>query len=91
MTLLFSDGSSQLRQGRSSGRGSGGEVEVEGVCLALPVTANTSKSANSGAAVTVEFFLLPLDSRRPRVNQWTRYAHTHTHTHTEREGEACQV
>ena len=53
--------------------------------MALPVTANTSKSANSGAAVTVEFFLLPLDSRRPRVNQWTRYAHTHTHTHTQRE------
>ena len=74
MTLLFSDGSSQLRQGRTSGRGKGGEVEVEGVCLALPIP--SQREAQS--AVTVEFYLLPLDSHRAQVDQWTRYMCAHT-------------
>ena len=75
LTLLFSDGSSQLRPGRSSRLGSGGETEVEGVCLALPAP-NHTRAQQTTAGVTVEFFLLPLDLHRERVNEWTRYTDT---------------
>ena len=50
------------------------------MCLALPVP-NHTKAHQTTAGVTVEFFLLPLDSHRERVNEWTRYTQIYIHTY----------
>ena len=65
ISLLYSDGTSLLRK-ESPQQQHCGDVECEGVCLALAC------EGGGGGCKTLEFYLLPMDANRPAINQWTR-------------------
>ena len=69
LSLLYSDGTSLLRK-ESSRQQHCGDVECEGVCLALAC------GGGDGECKKLEFYLLPMDANQPAINQWTRLANS---------------